>query len=247
MCVQTHQLTTGPNGITSGLRNIWQDFQNHPVLCNWSTPCSPTVQILLSPWTFDLIQPLLLFQMHPTSLISMLCQWPQLTSHGGTVRPRWNKTFLRHRRRSLTSPPVRSQFRWDLHKFHSWHPCDQMRNSGRRCPCMFAFCGVGWHCLSLARSHVSVDAHVKCSSKIPPIDPSSKHRMSVVILLPSLPWKIVSPRGLSDTPWGFTTHSHNPLSLVMFSTFTSNFNPNQPCFYLSDLSSPIFSFYILFI
>jgi hypothetical protein len=24
-------------------------------------------------------------------------------------------------------------------------------------------------------------------------------------------------------------------------------NPNQPCFYLSDLSSPIFSFYMLFI
>jgi len=31
----------------------------------------------------------------------------------------------------------------------------------------------------------------------------------------------------------------------MLPTFTPNSNPNQPCFYLSDLSSPIFSFYIL--
>ncbi len=52
--------------------------------------------------------------------------------------------------------------------------------------------------------------------------------------------------GLSDTPWGFTTHTHKSLSLVMLPTFTPNSNPNQPCFYVSDLSSPIFSFYILF-
>jgi hypothetical protein len=42
MCVQTHQVTTGPNGITSGLHNIWQDFQNPPVLCNWLTPVDLT-------------------------------------------------------------------------------------------------------------------------------------------------------------------------------------------------------------
>lgn len=148
-----------------------------------------------------------------------------------------------------------------LHKFHSWYARDQCAIPGEKCPCMFAFCGVGWRCLSLARPHVSVDAHacawlpngrataviVKCSSKTPPLDPSSKRRMSAVILLPPLPCKIASPRGLSVTPWGFTTHTHKPLSLAMLPTFTPNSNPNQPCFYLSDLSSPIFSFYILFI
>jgi hypothetical protein len=59
--------------------------------------------------------------------------------------------------------------------------------------------------------------------------------------------KTASPRGLSDTPWGFTTHTHKTLSFAMLPSFIPNTNPNQPCFYLSDLSSPIFSFYILFI
>jgi hypothetical protein len=90
---------------------------------------------------------------------------------------------------------------------------------------------------------------VKCSSKTlhSILRRNTPHRTSAVILLPSLPCKIASPRGLSVTPWGFTTHTHKPLSLAMLPTFTPNSNPNQPCFYLSDLSSPIFSFYILFI
>ncbi len=58
---------------------------------------------------------------------------------------------------------------------------------------------------------------------------------------PPLPCKIASPRGLSVTPWGFTTHTHKSLSLAMLPTFIPNSNPNQPCFYLSALSSPIFS------
>ena len=59
--------------------------------------------------------------------------------------------------------------------------------------------------------------------------------------------KIADPRGLSVTPWGFTTHTYKTLSLAMLTTFIPNSNSNQPCFYLSHLSSPIFSFYILFI
>ncbi len=58
--------------------------------------------------------------------------------------------------------------------------------------------------------------------------------------------KIVSSRGLSVTPCGLTTHTHKSLSLSKLPPFTPNSNPNQPCFYLSDLSSPISSFYILF-
>ena len=54
--------------------------------------------------------------------------------------------------------------------------------------------------------------------------------------------KIASPRGLSDTPWGFTTHTHKPLSLAMLPTFTPNSNPNQPYPNLSDLSYSYFLF-----
>ena len=47
-------------------------------------------------------------------------------------------------------------------------------------------------------------------------------------------FKIVVPRGLSDTPWGFTAQTYKSLSLAMLPTFTPNSNPNQPCFYLSS-------------
>ena len=151
--------------------------------------------------------------------------------------------------------PVRSQFRWvsaQIPFLICARSTGQFREKNALV-CLFSSVLDGAVCpLQVPMSRLTLtptcglglvtDVIVKCSSKTPPLDPSSKRRMSVVILLPPLPCKIASPRGLSDTPWGFTTHTYKPLSLAMLSTFTPNSNSNQPCFYLSDLSSPIFEF-----
>jgi hypothetical protein len=121
MCMQTHQLTTGPNGITSGFTYLTQDFQNPPVLCmiytfrfdifSYSGSLPPGTHFPYLLWTKNpppgasgsifgyctnppvpmdprLQKPIpAILPMHHTSLISMLCQSPQLTSYGGTGRP----------------------------------------------------------------------------------------------------------------------------------------------------------------
>ncbi len=106
--------------------------------------------------------------------------------------------------------PLGHSFGGYLHKFHSWYACDQYVIPREKCSCVFAFCGVEWRCLSLARSHVSVDTHtrawlpndratvviVKCSSKTPPLDPSSKRRMSAHR---SIGYLNYNPKSLSES------------------------------------------------
>ena len=105
MYVQTHQLTTGPNGITSGFYTFRFDIFSYsgslppgthfPYLL-WTKNPPPGVSgsifgyctnppVPMDPRlhkTFPVVLP-----MHHTSLISMLCQSTQLTSYVGTDRP----------------------------------------------------------------------------------------------------------------------------------------------------------------
>ena len=85
----------------------------------------------------------------------------------------------------------------------------------------------------------SIQTYLPTNKPLPwhPKSQSSNHNLNVMYIYNRLS---------RYNHWGFTTHTHKTLFLAMLTTFTPNSNPNQPSFYLSDLSSFNFSFYILF-
>ena len=89
MCVHTHQLTTDPNGITSGFSYLTQDFQNPPVLHD--TPFDLTSSLI--PVHFPLVL---------TSLISCEQRTLPQVSPGvyiGTIQillSPWTLDFIKH-------------------------------------------------------------------------------------------------------------------------------------------------------
>jgi len=155
MCMQTHQLTTGPNGITSGFTYLTQDFQNPPVLCmiytfrfdifsysgslppgtHFPYPCEQRTLPQAPPGVYSATVQILL---SPWTLDfkNLFLLFYQCITHPSFP---CSASHLNWHHMAGRADPVRSQFRWVSAQIPFLICAWSVRNSGRKMPLYVCF------------------------------------------------------------------------------------------------------------